>query len=190
MFYIVGLRECWRPLLAFGREVPDHLKPDKISGPCVLTSRVLPMGFANSVSVAQALHRNIVNQAIDDLGISRAAEVRRDPVLPARSNLYRVYFDNFDLLQRSNREAASLLSGELSAPASRLRSLYQELDIPVNEKKSVKSSLIGEMQGGLVDGGKGTISPKHDKVARYLRGAWFLLQSKRTNLKRSLTQTG
>ena len=184
MFYIVGLPDCWRPLLAFGREIPDHLRPEGMSGPCVLTSRVLPMGFINSVSVAQALHRNIVNHAVDDLGISREAEVRRDQVLPLSSILYRVYLDNFDLLERSNREAARLLSGDLSAPASKLRNLYHSLNIPVNEKKSVKSSLVAEMQGGLVDGVAGTISPKHDKVARYLRGAWHLLQSKRASLKR------
>ena len=184
MFYIVGLRECWRPLLAFGREIPEHLRPEGISEPCVLTSRVLPMGFINSVSVAQAFHRNIVNQAVDDLGISREAEVRRDQALPHSATLYRVYLDNFDPLERSNREAASLLSGRLSAPASRLRCQYQSLNIPVNEKKSVKSSLVAEMQGGLVDGHTGTISPKHDKVARYLRGAWFLLQSNQTTLKR------
>ena len=40
------------------------------------------------------------------------------------------------------------------------------------------------MQGGLVDGEAWTVSPKHDKVARYLRGAWFLLQSNQTTLKR------
>ena len=92
MFYIIGLRECWRPLLAFGREIPDHLRPEGMSEPCVLTSRVLPlgflpMGFINSVSVAQALHRNIVNQAVDSLGISREAEVRRDQVLPLSATL-------------------------------------------------------------------------------------------------------
>ncbi|OLP95545.1 Eukaryotic translation initiation factor isoform 4G-2 [Symbiodinium microadriaticum] len=184
MFYIVGLGECWRPLLAFGREIPEHLRPAGISEPCVLTSRVLPMGFVNSVSVAQALHRNIVNHAVGALGISREAEVRRDQPLPVCSSIYRVYLDNFDLLERKNREAAALLSGELSAPAVQLRSVYQDLDVPVNEKKSVKAQLVGEMQGGLVDGHEGTVSPKPDKVARYLRGAWCLLQSGRSDLKR------
>ena len=36
----------------------------------------------------------------------------------------------------------------------------------------------------LIDGKRGIVSPKPDKVARYLRGAWYLLQSKRTDLKR------
>ncbi|CAE7612103.1 unnamed protein product [Symbiodinium sp. CCMP2592] len=184
MFYIVGLSEEWRPLLAFGREVPNHMRPAGVSEPCVLSSRVLPMGFINSVSVAQTLHRNIVHIAIDRLGISREAEVRRDQPLPISSQAYRAYLDNFDLLQRTNREASRLLSGKLSAEALALRQVYEELDIPVNEKKSVKTQLLGEMQGGLIDGKKGIVSPKPDKVARYLRGVWYLLQSKTTDLKR------
>ena len=33
MFYMVGLGECWRPLLAFGREIPDRFRPAGISEP-------------------------------------------------------------------------------------------------------------------------------------------------------------
>ena len=63
--------------------------------------------------------------------------------------------------------------------------MHDELDVPINEKKSVKSSICGEMQGGVIDGAEGTLCPKMDKVARYVRGAWNLLQSKRADLKRS-----
>ena len=94
MFYVIGLPAAWRPLLAFGREVPPKLKPPGFEGPCVLTSRVLPMGFINSVAIAQALHRDIVNRAVDVLGISRDAEIRRDQPLPSGSLGYRVYLDN------------------------------------------------------------------------------------------------
>ena len=112
MLYIIGLSEAWRPLLAFGREGPIDMRPAGVSEPCVLTSRVLPMGFINSLSVAQTLHRNIVNLAVDRLGIGRETKVRRDQALPGSSQAYRVYLDNFDLLERTNREAASLLSGD------------------------------------------------------------------------------
>ena len=109
MFYVIGVPEVWRPLLAFGREVPPHLKPEGVEGPCVHTSRVLPMGFINSVSVAQTLHRSIVHKAVDELGISREYEIRKDQQLPTSSLAYRVYLDNFDLLVRANREAAGAL---------------------------------------------------------------------------------
>ena len=183
MFYIIGLPSEWRPLLAFGREVPSHLRPPGVTEACVLTSRVLPMGFLNSVSVAQSLHRSIVNRAVDHLHISREQEIRRDQPLPSTALSYRVYLDNFDALFKTNREAAGLLEGTLSPLAQELREVYEDR-IPVNEKKSSKSSLAGEMQGGLLDGVEGIVSPKPDKIARYLRGAWYLLQCKRTDLKR------
>ena len=184
MFYIIGLPSEWRPLLAFGKEVPSHLKPPGVTEACVLTSRVLPMGFLNSVSVAQTLHRSIVNRAVDHLHISREQEIRRDQPLPSTALSYRVYLDNFDALLKTNREAAGLLEGTLSPLAQELREVYEDLQIPVNEKKSSKNSLAGEMQGGLLDGVEGIVSPKPDKIGRYLRGAWYLLQSKRTDLKR------
>ena len=190
MFYIVGLPEAWRPLLAFGREVPEILRPAGCSEPCVLTSRVLPMGFVNSVAIAQGLHRNIVNQAVDRFGFSREQEIRKDQSLPAASLAYRVYLDNFDSLYRTNREAADLLAGSLSPLTAGLREIYEELKVPINEKKSVKSALRAEMQGGLIDGVGGIIAPKPDKIARYLRGAWYLLQSKTADLKRVQTVAG
>ena len=78
------------------------------------------MGFINSVSVAQTLHRNIANLAVDSLGIGRETEVRRDQALPVSSQAYRVYLDNFDLLERTNREAASLLRQQLCVGSMRI----------------------------------------------------------------------
>ena len=184
MFYVVGLPPCWRPLLAFGREVPESLKPDGVKEACFLTSRVLPMGFINSVAVAQSLHRSIVNRAVDVHGINREQEIRKDQPLPRTALGYRVYLDNFDVLERMNADAAQLLEGNMSPLSAELREVYDRLHVPVNERKSVKSALAGEMQGGFIEGKEGLIKPKADKVARYLRGAWFLLQSKKTDLKR------
>ena len=134
MFYIVGLPKSWKPLLAFGREVPDFLKPNGVTEPYVFTSRVLPMGFINSVAVAQCLHRNIVNQAVDRFGLSRDQEIREDQALPAASLSYRVYLDNFNSLYRTNREAANLLAGSFSPLSAGLREVYEELKVPINEK--------------------------------------------------------
>ena len=124
------------------------------------------MGFINSVAVAQSLHRNIVNIAVDRLGISRNQEVRKDQTLPQSSLLYRTYLDNFDALSTINKSAADLLAGSLNPLSSELR------------------KVCGEMQGGVIDGAEGTLCPKTDKVARCVRGAWNLLQSTRTDLKR------
>ena len=118
MFYVIGLPPVWRPLLAFGRVLPDSLKPKTASEcePCVLTSRVLAMGFINSVSVAQSLHRSIVNRAVDQFGLSREQEIRKDQPLPSSATAYRIYLDNFDSLARTNREASVLLLGGRKRP--------------------------------------------------------------------------
>lgn len=47
--------------MGFNKLIPDSLLPADLKGTkCVLASRVLPMGFANSVGIAQHIHRNIV----------------------------------------------------------------------------------------------------------------------------------
>lgn len=69
-----------------------------------LASRVLPMGFLNSVSVAQHVHRNLVgwsNLASETPGINGPeAELRKDQAFSVRNPSWRVYLDNYDLLER------------------------------------------------------------------------------------------
>ena len=111
MFYIVGLGPQWRPFLAFGKEVPDQLRPPGDSRPHVLTSRVLPMGFINSVAVAQHIHREIVKRALSKVGPGAECEFRRDSTFPQSEVGYRVYLDNFDLLEKTNSSATEVLKG-------------------------------------------------------------------------------
>ena len=69
---------------------------------------------------------------------------------------------------------------------SELREVYCELDVPINEKKSVKSQLCAEMQGGGVSltAKRVSFAPSRIRLLGTLRGAWSLLQSKRTDLKK------
>ena len=129
-FYVIELPEVWRPLLAFGSDLPDCLKPPGVSEACVLTSRGLPMGFINSVSVAQSLYRSVVNQAVDRFGISRGQELRKDQPLPSTALAYRVYLDNYDALERTNADAAQLLEGQERPLTSELRGCWW-LGLPV-----------------------------------------------------------
>ena len=82
MFYVIGLGKQWRPYLAFGKEIPDSLKPPADPRTYALTSRVLPMGFVNSVAVAQHLHREIINRALNSVGPGGECEMRRDALCP------------------------------------------------------------------------------------------------------------
>ena len=63
MFLIFSVPTSWHRFLAFGRVVPPGLTPDSVNK-YYLSSQVLPgpMGFCNSVSLAQHIHRNIVGE--------------------------------------------------------------------------------------------------------------------------------
>ena len=164
MFYIIGLPACWKQFLGFGKKLPRKLIPEGVSGDWILYSKVLPMGFLNSVSIAQHLHRRIVARALDGR-VSAGQEIRRDAELPQAKHFFRVYLDNFDELSVHSKRIIE--SGQPSL-VELLREEYQKLGVPRNEKKAVARASEGEMQGAWIDGEKGVCSAKPDKVGRYL----------------------
>ena len=183
MFYIVGLGPQWRPFLAFGKEVPDQLRPPGDSRPHVLTSRLLPMGFINSVAVAQHIHREIVKRALSKVGPGAECEFRRDSTFPQSEVGYRVYLDNFDLLEKTNSSAAEVLKGSRAPSSDAFRREYEKLKVPANQKKSVSRASTAEVQGALVDGVRNIAYPKPEKFVRYLRASFFLLCQTVASLK-------
>ena len=67
--------------LGFNREVSENLVPSRFKGRrCVLVSRVLPMGYANSVATAQHIHRNAVRLGSDNAepALGGEGEMRKD----------------------------------------------------------------------------------------------------------------
>eukprot|EP00435_Cladocopium_sp_Y103_P023216 s2113_g5.t1 len=60
-YYLFKLPTSWHKFMGFAKEVPPGLVPKEFVGePCHLTALVLPMGFLNSVGIAQHVHRNLV----------------------------------------------------------------------------------------------------------------------------------
>ena len=60
-FYTMSVPPAWVKYFAFNKPVPEHVLPRHLRGNRVyLASLVLPMGFLNSVSLAQHVHRNLV----------------------------------------------------------------------------------------------------------------------------------
>ena len=153
MFYVVGLPEVWRPFLCFNKVIPASLNPAGDRRPHVLSATVLPMGFINSVSIAQHLHQGLVTRAMELAGVGRETELRRDKAVPRSPLFYRVYLENFDTLQKVNPSAAALLEGRPNGASLALRSAYEEFNVPRNVKKTVEQQLVAEMQGVLFDGG-------------------------------------
>ena len=183
MFYVISIPPQWKPFLAFGKLVPSCLLPPGENRPHVLTSRVLPMGFVSSVSIAQHLHRQIVLKATDRAGLGRGQEIRRDKNFLETDLAFRVYLDNFDTLAKTSKEAAELIEGTSSEVVSSLLAEYQTHEVPRNAKKSVAQQPPAEVQGDLIDGVAGRAAAKPEKLSRYVWASNFLLSQQKCRQK-------
>ena len=180
-FYIFTVPKDWHSFLAFGRKAPRRLWPDQ-QGPYYLCSRVLPMGFCNSVSLAQHIHRFIVGEAVRECvqkggRAGWEAEHRKDRPFSWSNPSFRVYLDNFDLLEKTHSELAEQIQGSCSPFVEALREAYARRQVPRHPKKAVARAMHAEVQGAEVDGEKGVASPKAEKLAKYLRLCHLLLMA-------------
>lgn len=175
-FYVMSLPPSWYKFLAFNKEVPQDILPPHLRGQSVfLASKVLPMGFLNSVSLAQHVHRNLVLWSAgkddgDDVNPAEG-ELRKDKHFSVRNDLWRVYLDNYDLLEKVEATQVASLTGTLAGPVLALRSQYEVWDAPRNVKKSVVRSPLAEVQGAVIDGAIGIAYPKEGKLLKYVSAA-------------------
>ena len=185
-FYIFKTPPAWWRFMAFNKRLPSSLCPhhDK-GGRYYLCSHVLPMGFKNSVSIAQHIHRLIVRMAGGDcINLSWAgSEIRKDRPFSSLNPLIRVYLDNFDQLEKVDKKMASLVSGRPSAETLALRAEYERWGIPHHPKKSVSQASKAEVQGAIVDGREGVAYPRPEKLLKYVELAYMLIRSGRGTLK-------
>ena len=176
-FYIFKVPSSWHRFLAFNRPLPERLAGDKPGRwfPC---SAVLPMGFKNSVALAQHVHRFIVQGALRSVGAQGAeAELRKDRPYPTSNPVHRIYLDNFDQLMKVAEEDAKGIQGSVTPLVQALREEYSALGVPRHPKKSVASQAQAEVQGAIVDGKIGLAYPKVDKVLKYAHLSRLLLEA-------------
>ena len=183
-FYIFRVPQEWCQFLAFNRAAPASLGGN-LPGRYFLCSRVLPMGFKNSVSLAQHVHRLVVQRGLIRSGLSLGgeSEIRKDRTFTTSDHLYRVYLDNFDELKKVNRSLAAVIEGKPSVLGLALREEYVEMGIPRHPKKGVEEQYSAEVQGAIVDGKEGVAYPKPEKTLRYCQLALCLLQRGRCTQK-------
>ena len=172
-FYTLSLPPCWVKYLAFNKEVPGEVLPAHLQGKTVyLASLVLPIGFLNSVSLAQHVHRNLAAGLRSDPegpGLNPPhQELRKDRPFAVGDSLWRIYLDNFDLLERVEATDMVDLEGTLAPGAWALRQEYHLWDVPRNIKKSVQRSTKCEVQGATVDGVRGVAYPRESKMTKYV----------------------
>ena len=167
-FYIFKVPHQWRKFLGFNKVVPASFHPER-QGRRYLVSNVLPMGFKNSVTIAQAVHRCIVRKASQQrenilLGQS---ELRKDRPFFLVSQMHRVYLDNFDELEKADSKLAEAIKGTASPGILALRAEYEHWGIPRHPKKAVERSGVAEVQGAIVNGIAGCAYPKPSKILKY-----------------------
>ena len=187
-FYTLSVPLCWVKYLAFNRLVPDTALPEALQGKRVyLASIVLPMGFLNSVSLAQHMHRNLVRnsqQGTTACGSNPPEqELRKDRAFVAADSLWRVYLDNYDLLEKVEKTNMVELEGSLAPGVLALREQYERWNVPRNFKKSVQRSTRAEVQGATVDGELGVAYPRESKLAKYFGLALLLAAQERATQK-------
>ena len=171
-FYLFRTPPEWHRFMGFGREVPEECLPEGCTGKgWHLVSRVLPMGFINSVAIAQHVHRRVIQQALggERKLAGKQQEIRRDRHQSSSAHQYRVYLDNYDELNKVDKTLAESLAGKPSAWTLAVRETYQQLGLPRHPKKAVTQEVQAEVQGAWVDGEAGRASPKLEKVAKYVR---------------------
>ena len=156
-YYLFRVPDNWCPFMGFAKELPAGLVPDHLRGkPCHLVSRVLPMGWSNSVGLAQHIHRNIVEWSMTGLQAGFGEqELRRDRTTPLVPRMHRVYLDNWDEIRRVDKHLVEEVEGAPSPHQLALRHQYELLDVPRHPKKSVESSCQAEIQGAILEGQAG-----------------------------------
>ena len=171
-FYLFRTPPSWWRFMAFGRETPEECLPAGCSGTgWHLVTQVLPMGFINSVAIAQHVHRRVINQALkgERKLASGHQEIRRDRHHSRAPHLFRVYLDNYDELKKVDKHLASTIAGTPSVWTLAVRETYERLGLPRHPKKAVTQAVKAEVQGAWVDGDLGRATPKMDKITRYVR---------------------
>lgn len=169
-FYVMSVPCEWYKFLAFNKPVPrECLAPDMQDEVVYMAAKVLPMGFLNSVSLAQHVHRNLVRWSGESTDANPgSAELRKDMPYTQAREAWRVYLDNYDLLERVEASGVSQVEGSVAPGVLALRHEYEKWEVPRNVKKSVSRSLRCEGQGACVDGKLGLAFPREQKLSRYM----------------------
>ena len=184
-FYIFQVPEECHPFLAFNKPVSTNVSGCKQR--MYLCSKVLPMGFKNSVSLAQHVHRFVVKGALDRgrFPVGLEGEIRKDRPFSSQSNLFRIYLDNFDELRKVNKSMAEAIEGKVSPLVAGLREEYLRWGIPRRPKKSVEQRPQAEVQGAIVDGKAGRAFPKPEKLLKYAQLGCQLLAEGTSTVKQA-----
>eukprot|EP00435_Cladocopium_sp_Y103_P073316 s88_g43.t1 len=134
-----------------------------------VSSRVIPMGWVQAVSLFQHLHRRLGMEPVPrGAGHAEEIEWRRDRPAPQRSDgktveFVQFYLDDFDCPEIVASDGWCALQGELSNTHQRQREAYKRWGVDISADKShVRCPKVVRM-GAEVDGLAGTVSAPFQK---------------------------
>ena len=165
-------------------ESPIQLVPPHVTEECYLCAKVLPMGYLNSVGVAQ--HLNFMKRVQGNQGgwgLGPFSEIRKDRNWPLSNPCWRIYLDNLDVLEKVNPALCRVLEGEASPDLAHIIQAYEAASIPLHPKKSVRQSKSAEMQGADIDGVEGIGQPRKEKLGKYVSAVLSLVRRARCSQK-------
>eukprot|EP00435_Cladocopium_sp_Y103_P035832 s933_g9.t1 len=182
-YYLFRLPLSWHPYMGFAKPLPASLVPPCWEGEvCHLIALVLPMGFINSVGLAQHIHRNVVRWSMQT-GNGAERELRRDKPPTHAKDLFRVYLDNWDEVRKVDKSLADEVEGRPSPAQVALRQQYSELALPRHPKKAVEGSYLAEVQGAYIDGVAGVAFARPSKILKYVGLAWEVVAKGAATMK-------
>lgn len=182
-FYTMSVPCTWYKYMAFNKRVPRECLPEHLRDREVyLAAKVLPMGFLNSVALAQHVHRNLTLWSGEDAEPQEELnppekEIRKDRPLTVGNPSWRIYLDNYDLLEKVKATGLGGMEGTLAPSILALRQEYERWEVPRNMKKSVSRQLRAEVQGAQVDGERGIAYPRESKLLKYLGAALSIVEA-------------
>ena len=110
------------------------------------------MAFLNSVSLAQNVRRNLVkwSYGLEERSALESTELRKGRPFTAAGSSWRVYLDNYDLLEKVSATGMIEQEGTVAEQVQALQQEYLVWSVPHNEKKAAERSARCELQGATI----------------------------------------
>eukprot|EP00435_Cladocopium_sp_Y103_P065997 s127_g28.t1 len=183
-YYAWQLPSAWRPFMAFEWPVPGHLVGSSQPWEFV-SSRVIPMGWVQAVSLFQHLHRRIgMTPYPVGAGHEESAEWRRDRPAPQSSDgktlgFVQFYLDDFDCPEITSSGGWRDKVGTMSETHRKQREAYQRWGVGISEDKAHLREPKVVRMGAEVDGQTGTVCvPLATKMEVAYFAFWCMGKSK------------
>eukprot|EP00435_Cladocopium_sp_Y103_P070974 s223_g36.t1 len=184
-FYAWSLPRSWRGLMTFKWPAPGWCAGKPHVKEVWLASKVIPMGWLNSVSLFQHLHRRLQPHPMG-AGLEGEQEMRRDRPVPvsateADGGWISYYLDDFDCPEIIPRSMAMQMVGTMSEKHQNQRQAYERAGVAISADKAHLREVRVERMGAEVDGVDGWLGAP---IQKKLECGFFVLWALQTRLCR------